>query len=719
MEFLSAYSSTGVMRYLSLFSGIEAASVAWLPLGWECVGVAEIEKFPNAVLAHHYPGVPNLGDITKITEAQIKALGHIDLVVGGFPCQDLSVAGKRAGLENEDGSTTRSGLFFTAMRVVEWSGARWTVIENVPGLFSSKQGRDFAAVVGALAGCEFGVPPEGWKNMGAACGPAGLVEWCVLDAQWAGVPQRRRRVFLVRDTGDWTHRPPVLFEQHSLQGHSPPSREKRESTTYPVAPCIGASGRGFERTGDTRGNDAVIATYILENAHATTTTHQAKGGDPTTDNYVAHSLRAEGFDASEDWTGQGTPLVPVGVAGAITRGYEYCYNDEKKENHLVPVGYRVHGENSTAMAGKGTPLVPTFIHLNKGRPDGRQSIHTEMVTLETETIPTLATNGHQQSAIAFISKSHEDETGRGTPLVPMLAPTLNASGAGTSRGSLQANEPDFMIPVVSVFDPNQITSKTNRSVPVPELCHTLPGTANSPIAFTSKDYGADTGETSPTLRAMGHADSHPNAGGQVAIAFDTYNQTVSNTAPACSTGTGTGQHGAIAFNHQDNFAFHASSESTNPLRANQTEAVMTLAIRGRNGNSELETRNDGTANAILTPNGGRAGMGVGAVAYTLHGADKTVSTATETELAGSIRTKPPGSIENSSTTVALQAMQVRRLTPRECERLQQFPDDFTLIPYRGKLAKDGPRYKALGNSFAVPCVRWIGERINMVHWMTS
>src|SRR5665213_1326848 len=99
------------MRYLSIFSGSEAASVAWHGLGWECAAVAEVEPFPCAVLAHHYPNVPNLGDITQITEQQIQQLGPIDLVVGGFPCQDLSVAGKRKGLHHADGTATRSGLF--------------------------------------------------------------------------------------------------------------------------------------------------------------------------------------------------------------------------------------------------------------------------------------------------------------------------------------------------------------------------------------------------------------------------------------------------------------------------------------------------------------------------------------------------------------------------------------------------------------------------------
>ena len=113
------------------------------------------------------------------------------------------------------------------------------------------------------------------------------------------------------------------------------------------------------------------------------------------------------------------------------------------------------------------------------------------------------------------------------------------------------------------------------------------------------------------------------------------------------------------------------------------------------------------------------GGGQVAVAFTLHGSDGTASTATPTDVAGSVRTKPPGSIENSSTTIAQQGMAVRRLTPRECERLQGFPDDYTLVEYRGKLAADGPRYRALGNSMAVPVMRWIGRRIAAVHEIVS
>ena len=124
------------LRFLSLFSGIEAASVAFAPLGWECVGFSEIEPFPCSVLKHHYPNVQNLGDVNDITDEQIKQLGHIDLVIGGFPCQDVSLAGQRKGLQHEDGTATRSGLFYRAVEIADATKARWVVIENVPGLFS-------------------------------------------------------------------------------------------------------------------------------------------------------------------------------------------------------------------------------------------------------------------------------------------------------------------------------------------------------------------------------------------------------------------------------------------------------------------------------------------------------------------------------------------------------------------------------------------------------
>jgi DNA (cytosine-5)-methyltransferase 1 len=314
-------------RFLSLCSGIEAASVAWTPLGWQCAAVAEIEKFPCAVLKHHFPEVPNLGDVNLITREQVESLGSVDVVIFGFPCQDLSVAGKRKGLKNADGTNTRSGLFFKCFEVSRWTKARWIVVENVPGLFSGHEGRDFAAVVGELAGCAFDVPRDGWCNAGVALGPNGLVEWAVLDAQYMHLAQRRERVFLVLDTGNWRDRPPLLSDATSLRGYSAPCRKAGKGITHDLAPCLGASGRGFDRCGDTRGQDAVIPTMRVDG--------DAHSGYRDADGLVDHTLRGEGFDASEDGTGRGTPIVPE-IAFALTTRNE---RNEPTTETFLPVAF--------------------------------------------------------------------------------------------------------------------------------------------------------------------------------------------------------------------------------------------------------------------------------------------------------------------------------------------------------------------------------------------
>lgn len=292
------------MRFLSLFSGIEAASTAWYPLGWECVGVSEIEPFPCAVLAHHYPGVPNLGDITTMTEDQIAALGHIDLIVFGSPCQDLSVAGKRKGFVNADGDTTRSGLFFHALNVIYWArkhcGLRFALWENVPGAFSSNAGWDFAAVVGHLCGMDASVPPKGWGTEGAAVGTEGMVEWATLDAQWFGVAQRRRRVFALADFGNWSGRPPILLEPQSLRGDSPPRREAGQVAAGTLAARLEGGG--------SPGSDEACSGYVQpvgsrEVAGALTTCY---GKQPdSSDSALGPTLAIHGLQRSV--------LMPAGV----------------------------------------------------------------------------------------------------------------------------------------------------------------------------------------------------------------------------------------------------------------------------------------------------------------------------------------------------------------------------------------------------------------------
>jgi len=248
------------MKYLSVCSGVEAATLAWHPLGWEPVGFSEIEKFPSAVLAHRWPNVPSHGDFTTITEKEHYASAR--LLVGGTPCQAFSVAGLRKGLKDE-----RGNLSLEYIRLAFRAGVRWIVWENVPGVLTSHGGADFACFLSGLTGVDITVPPKldgkkGWRNSGIIVGRPDhySIAWRVLDAQYLGVPQQRRRVFVVGYLGgDWRRAAAVLFERESLSGNPAPSRKAGKGFTHDVAPCIGASGRGFERAGETRGQDPVVA----------------------------------------------------------------------------------------------------------------------------------------------------------------------------------------------------------------------------------------------------------------------------------------------------------------------------------------------------------------------------------------------------------------------------------------------------------------------------
>ena len=186
------------MKYLSVFSGIEAASVAWEPLGWNPVGFSEIDPFASAVLAARFP-VTNYGDITKHESWDGIVRGSVDLLVGGSPCQAFSVAGLRRGLEDPRGQ-----LSLVYLQLAARIRPRWIVWENVPGVLSADGGRAFGAFLGALVELGYGFA------------------WRVLDAQHFGVPQRRRRVFLVaRDSGDWRSCAEVLLEPKGLPWNHP------------------------------------------------------------------------------------------------------------------------------------------------------------------------------------------------------------------------------------------------------------------------------------------------------------------------------------------------------------------------------------------------------------------------------------------------------------------------------------------------------------------
>jgi DNA (cytosine-5)-methyltransferase 1 len=234
------------MKYGSVCSGVEAATAAWHPLGWTPQWFSEIEKFPSAVLAHRYPDVPNLGDMTQFKEWPIDR--SIDLLVGGTPCQSFSVAGLRKGLDDP-----RGNLMLTYLAIAAQYQPKWLVWENVPGVLSSQRGRDFGTFLGALGQLGYGFA------------------YRVLDAQYFGVAQRRRRVFVVGYLGDWRRAAAVLFERESMSGHPAPSREAGQE----AAPTV-TQGAPFSRTGNERVEAEAVVAQCL-------TTRTGSAYDPTTE----------------------------------------------------------------------------------------------------------------------------------------------------------------------------------------------------------------------------------------------------------------------------------------------------------------------------------------------------------------------------------------------------------------------------------------------------
>lgn len=244
------------MRYLSVCSGIEAATVAWHPLGWEAAAYSDIEKFPRELLAYHYPNTPLHGDFTTIGENDY---GAVDLLVGGTPCQAFSIAGLRKGFADDRGNLTLAFL-----QLLKRKRPKWVVWENVPGVLSHDKGRTFGSFLGGLGELRYGFA------------------YRVLDAQYFGVPQRRRRVFVIGCLGDWRSPAQILFEPESLSGDITPQRKEGQEAgctltqgfgargvdhnqivdgNYALAKCLTRRGAGGEN------QDAGTANYIISLGH--------------------------------------------------------------------------------------------------------------------------------------------------------------------------------------------------------------------------------------------------------------------------------------------------------------------------------------------------------------------------------------------------------------------------------------------------------------------
>lgn len=351
------------ITYGSVCSGIEAATQAWHPLGMRAAWFAEIEPFPSAVLAHRYPGVPNLSDMTRL--AALVLAGKIpapDALVGGTPCQAFSVAGMREGLADPRGALTIKYVELADavdyVRAGQRKPASVIVWENVPGVLSDK-GNAFGCFLGALAGedCELQPPGKKWQDAGCVYGPKRTIAWRVLDAQYFGLAQRRRRVFVVASARDGFDPTEVLFEREGVRRDTAPSRGAAADSPagalrstdggsdvdhgqaghlQPVAFGGGANCQQTEvatalsaHPGGTR-MDAETETFVVS-APLTTNPYgdhesreslsvvagtlqaggKAAGGQVAVciTGDITHTLKAEGFDGSEDGTGRGQPIV--------------------------------------------------------------------------------------------------------------------------------------------------------------------------------------------------------------------------------------------------------------------------------------------------------------------------------------------------------------------------------------------------------------------------
>ena len=300
------------MNYLSVCSGIEAASVAWDSLNWNPVAFSEIEKFPCSVLAHHYPNVPNFGDMTKFKEWPD---ANIDVLVGGTPCQSFSIAGLRKGLDDP-----RGNLMLTYLGIADRYKPKYIVWENVPGVLSSNGGRDFGTFLQGLAQLGYGFA------------------YRVLDAQFGrthehprAVPQRRRRVFVVGCIGDWRSAAAVLFDSESLRGNPPPSRKKGEEVagTIGARTCVSIGAQDamnghilpvtFDRQSSGEYGTAQVASTMSRRDYKSPSDLVSIGGIDSENN--GHEMDVTGPLLKGSPTGGGRPLpaVAYGIYGGNKR----------------------------------------------------------------------------------------------------------------------------------------------------------------------------------------------------------------------------------------------------------------------------------------------------------------------------------------------------------------------------------------------------------------
>lgn len=654
------------MRFGSVCSGIEAASVAWHPLGWRASFLSEIEAFPRSVLAHHYPETPLHGDFTTIQAGQYEP---IDLLVGGTPCQSFSVAGLRGGLE--DG---RGNLALEYLRLADRLRPRWLVWENVPGVLSSNGGRDFGSILGGMGELGYGVA------------------YRVLDAQFLGVAQRRRRVFVVGYLGDWRRAAAVLFERHSLSGHPAPRREAGKAA--PTIPSRSSAGGGLGTDFDCDGGliastgetshclnaggmgrqDYETETLIahVPDVSATLVGRSSRGGGQINspghnadECLIAHTLKGEGFDASEDGTGRGTPLVPV----------------------CIPI-------NADALRGEGTALTPS------ADATGRVRLRDPGFGVGNDGDPagTLAASG--PGAIAFSimpMNSGKDFKGRETDVAQ---PIMAAGPAGGNQGG------DYIVQ-------SAVRRLTPREC---ERLQGFPEVTNELRVIVCRNEAEKRALVSSVERGSAALLPGPSAPVAASVLIDLerlvlrihslgkspWSVTIAEIENSSRLHIQVGDFARLAA-----LTNSAVARSTRIGRAASPQSI-SPSSRPLNGSRSVVLSGLGTVASVNDAERFTADLNECSKSITSqHGPSDPICDSTWETLASCVASAMTGFIPEAMRN--------------DCSFEISFATHhgYTAIPYRRGMAADGPRYKALGNSMAVPVMRWIGERIAAVEAMTS
>lgn len=641
----------------SLFDGIGGFPLAAVHNGIVPVWASEIETFPIEVTKMRFPDMIHVGDITKLDGAKLPT---VDIICGGSPCQDLSVAGKRAGLQGE-----RSGLFMEQIRIVkemrDYDKAngraadavrpRYMVWENVPGAFSSADGEDFRAVLEEtcrIADSTVSVPrpPRGiWKSAGAILGPQFSVAWRVYDAQYWGVAQRRRRIFLVADFGGHTA-PQILFEQDSLFGNYTPGEETRQGTsTYPQT-GTGDSGGYPDCYGRTDG------AYLTPGDIQSRRVYEVNGNQPSLND-------AEG--TGHDYVS--TEKINQTVEQKVMA---FACNQRDEVRKLGDVTGAIQaqpGMKQQTFIAETTDI--TTFHINQ---------RDEIIDLDGISGALLATRNMQMQT--FVSEPVVCFNDQGDSFMDV---------SNDATGTLRTSKDDH--------PPLVLGSQQGGAEICKDLCPTITSAAgtsgnNQPVLF--ENHGIDSRYTGPHEVAPTMSASYGTGGNNVPLISQpsVYPETSSDQAPAetyCIAGN--------IIDRQDHNGGNGMGF--------QPDISYTLNTADRHCVYSQQRSDEYLENDVVGTQSARQYKDATDLVYQTDVAGLDCRNGTENEnLSGTLQSKTDGGYSLNNVHPVRIGKLIRRLTPLECERLQGFPDFWTNIP----AASDSARYKALGNSVAIPCV---------------